>query len=285
MSAGVATAWRPGGQRERSFSLSPSEGWLTLVSAAVMVAVFAISLIEAAWTGNLAGSQGFLLWIGLLGFAIGTAGAKIGWGRWRTHLIGALVGGLLVPLVMGGLALGDQLGWGPSELAQRLVAALNVVTNVWDDLVVRGLSRTDEIHHYHLVFGVLVYGAGLLTGFTVFGHRRPLDAVVVVGLATLANMAITAHHQLYLLVIFSAAALFLLIRTHVFEEEAQDRRPIHRGRAARPRRHRVRRARGGGVDPAHVHGLVRPAAGPLVGPAAADAVVRGPPEEDRPAGR
>jgi transglutaminase-like putative cysteine protease len=219
VSAGVATAWRPGGEDERRISLTPAEGWLTLISAAVMVAVFAISLIEAAWTGNLAGSQGFLLWIGLLGFAIGTLGAKVGWGRWRTHIVGALFGGLLIPLVMGGLALGDQLGWAPADLARRIVAALNVVTNVWDDLVVHALSRTDEIHHYHLVFGVLVYGAGLLAGFTVFGHRRPLDAVVVVGLATLANMAITAHNQLWLLVIFSAAALFLLIRTHVFEEE------------------------------------------------------------------
>jgi hypothetical protein len=219
VSAGVATAWRPAGEDERRFSLTPAEGWLTLISAAVMVSVFAISLIEAAWTGNLAGSQGFLLWIGLLGFGIGTVGAKVGWGRWRTHFVGAIFGGLLIPLVMGGLALGDQIGWGPTDLAQRLVAALNVVTNVWDDLVVRALSRTDEIHHYHLVFGVLVYGAGLLTGFTVFGHRRPLDAVVVVGLATLANMAITAHNQLWLLVVFSAAALFLLIRTHVFEEE------------------------------------------------------------------
>jgi len=219
VSAAVATAARPAGDGDRRFSFSPAEGWLTLISAAVMVAVFAISLIDAAWTGNLAGSQGFLLWIGLLGFAVGVLGAKLGWGRWRTHALGALVGGVLIPLVMGGLVLGDQVGWGPTELGERLVAALGVLTNVWNDFVVRGLSRTGEIHHYHLVFGVLVYGAGLLTGFTVFGHRRPLDAVVVVGLATLANMAITEHNQLYLLVIFSAAALFLLIRTHVFEEE------------------------------------------------------------------
>ena len=104
-------------------------------------------------------------------------------------------------------------------MAYRLAEALRVMAAVWTDLVVLGLSRTNEIAHYHLVFGVLVWGAGMLAGFTVFGHRRPLDAVVVVGLAILANMAITDHDQLYLLVVFSAAALFLLIRTHVFEEE------------------------------------------------------------------
>ena len=39
-----------------------------------------------------------------------------------------------------------------------------------------------------MVFGALVWGAGLLAGYTIFGHRRPLDAVVVVGLALLANI-------------------------------------------------------------------------------------------------
>ena len=219
MSAGAVTAGRFGGEPGRRISLSPAEGWLTLVSAALMVVVFAISLIQAAWTGNAGGSQGFLLWVGLLGFAIGVVGAKVGWGRWRTHLVGALLGGLLLPLIMGGVELGDQLGWAPRDLAERLVEAHRVVTAVWNDFVVLGLSRTNEIAHYHLVFGVLVYGAGLLAGFTVFGHRRPLDAVVVVGLATLANMAITEQDQLHLLVVFSASALFLLIRTHVFEEE------------------------------------------------------------------
>lgn len=219
MSAGFATAGRLDVEPGRRFSLSPTEGWLTLVSAAMMVVVFAMSLIDAAWVGKGGGSQGFLVGAGLLGFAIGVVGAKVGWGRWRTHFVGALFGGLLIPLVMGGLVLGDKIGWSPPEMAQRFVAAYGVVTNVWSDLVVRGLPYTNQIAHYHLVFGVLVYGAGLLAGFTVFGHRRPLDAVVVVGLAMLANMAISDHDQLYLLVVFSAAALFLLIRTHVFEEE------------------------------------------------------------------
>jgi transglutaminase-like putative cysteine protease len=219
VSAGVVTAGRLGGEPGRRISFSPAEGWLTLLSAAAMVAVFAISLIEAAWTGNAGGSQGFLLWLGMLGFAIGVIGAKVGWGRWRTHIVGAVLGGLLLPLIMGGVELGDQLGWAPADMAYRLAEAHRVTSSVWNDFVIRGLSRTNEIAHYHLVFGTLVYGAGLLAGFTVFGHRRPLDAVVVVGLATLANMAITSHGQLYLLVVFSASALFLLIRTHVFEEE------------------------------------------------------------------
>ena len=219
MSAGVATVGRLEAEPGRRIPLSPAEGWLTLISAALMVVVFALSLIEAEWTGKSGGSQAFLIWAGLLGFAIGVTGAKIGWGRWRTHIVGALVGGILLLLVMGGVALGERFGWTPVDLATRFAAAVWVLNNVWTDLVVNGSPYTNQIAHYHLVFGVLVYGAGLLAGFTVFGHRRPLDAVVVLGLATLANMAITEHNQLYLLVLFSASALFLLIRTHVFEEE------------------------------------------------------------------
>src|SRR4029078_3790416 len=143
------------------------------------------------------------------------------WGRWRTHVIGALIAGLVLPLIVGGIVLGPNahVGWGPEDLCRGVIAALGVVRNVWSDLVVEGRSFTTQYAHYHLVFGTLVWGAGMLAGFSVFGHRRPLDAVVVVGLVILANMALTRHDQLTLIVLFSAAALLLLIRTHVFEEE------------------------------------------------------------------
>jgi hypothetical protein len=202
--------------------LQPAEGWLTLVSTAVMVMALGGSLQEAGWTPDAKrGAANFLPWVGLIGVAFGVAGAKVGWGRWRTHIVGALFAGLLLPLIMGGIALGPDadVGWDPHSLALRLVAALDVMQHVWSDLAVQGRPVTGQWSHYHLVFGTLVWGAGMLAGFSVFGHRRPLDAVVVVGLAILANMALTSHDQMSLLVLFSAAALLLLIRTHVFEEE------------------------------------------------------------------
>jgi transglutaminase-like putative cysteine protease len=219
MSAGVATADRqlPGSPRRIPFH--PAEGWLTLIATALMALAFAGSLVDAGWTPGTAGNNSFLLWVALFGLAFGVGGAKLGWGRWRTHLVGALFGGLIVPLIVGGIILGGQVGWDPRALAERLVAALAVMQDVWNDLVVSGNQRTNQYAHYHLIFGVLVWGAGMLAGFTVFGHRRPLDAIVVLGLATLANMALTGHDQLTLLVLFSAGALLLLIRTHVFEEE------------------------------------------------------------------
>ena len=201
----------------------PVEGWLTVLAAVVMVTTFGASLVEASWTlRDKSGDPGFLLYVGAVGLAFGFIAAKLGWGRWRTHLVGALFAGLLLPLIMGGLILearGTPVGWDPFGLAMRMGSAWAVVQTVWTELAVLRLPYTFQEGHYHLVFGALVWGAGLLAGYTIFGHRRPLDAVVVVGLALLANISLTKHDQLGLLVLFSAAALLLLIRTHVFEEE------------------------------------------------------------------
>lgn len=222
MTAGVIAAGARPAVQPRSIPLRPAEGWLTLFATALMVMVLGGSLQDAAWTPDTNNPDvNFLPWVGLIGVAWGVLGAKVGWGRWRTHILGATIAGLVLPLVVGGIALGPDanVGWDPHGMALRLVAMLDVARGVWTDLVIIGKSTTSQWTHYHLVFGTIVWGAGMLAGFTVFGHRRPLDAVVVVGLAILANMALTRHDQLTLVVLFSAAALLLLIRTHVFEEE------------------------------------------------------------------
>ena len=201
----------------RELSIRPVEGWLSLLTTAVMVVFVAFSIQDAGWTPGANGETNFLPWLAVTGLGFGVVGAKIGWGRWRTHLVGATFAGLLLPLVMGGVA--HSYGWDPHSLAERLAGAFIVMRNVWTDLVVFARPFTTEYAYYHLVFGAIVWGAGMLAGFTVFGHRRPLDAVVVLGLVLLGNMALTTHDQLWMLIVFSAAGLLLLIRTHVFEEE------------------------------------------------------------------
>jgi transglutaminase-like putative cysteine protease len=99
-------------------------------------------------------------------------------------------------------------------------ATATAVTNAWYDLAILDLAVTPEIGHYLLVLGIIVWSVGQFAAYSVFGHRRPLDAVIVVGLVLLANMALTVNDQLGLLVVFSVAALFLLARTHAVEEQA-----------------------------------------------------------------
>lgn len=203
----------------RDLPRSPSEGWLSMLATAVMLVMVASSLQDSNWTFGSSEDSNFLPWVAILGLAFGVGGAKVGWGRWRTHLVGATLAGLLLPLIVGGIILGHTAGWGIEDVGQRLDAMSRVARNVWLDLVVFGRPTTTESGHYYLVFGAIMWGAGLLAGFTIFGHRRPLDAVVVLGLLLLANMALTGHDQLLIIIAYSAGALLLLIRTHVFEEE------------------------------------------------------------------
>ncbi len=198
----------------------PAEGWLSLVAAALMVVAYGIAIDDAGWITARAGDTGYLPWLAVVGLAFGFSGAKLGWGRWRTHGVGAMFAGLVIPLVAGGAILGTpDLGLDPHALALRLAAIVHVVELVWRDLVIEGRPFTTQVAHFHVVFGAMVWGAGQLVGFTVFGHRRPLDAVVVVGLLLLANMVLTFHEQLPYLVLFTAAALLLLVRSHIFDEQ------------------------------------------------------------------
>ncbi len=200
--------------------LRPAEGWLTVAMVVLLVATLAWSLQDAGWVPESQGSTDYLIWLAIAGIAVEFVGAKSGWGRWRTHLIGALLAGLALPLLMGALVAASE--GEPVDLGNPLAmyaAAGNVAFNVWADLVRDGRPFTSQYGQYHIVFGALVWGAGMVASGAVFGRRRPLDAVVVVGLLLLANMGITDHEQLQFLVVFSVAALVLLVRTHTFDEQ------------------------------------------------------------------
>src|SRR5262249_8405056 len=149
----------------------PSEGWLTLVATISMVMVLGGSLQDAAWTPDANRPETHVLpWIGLIGVLWGLMGAKVGWGRWRTHILGSILAGLILPLTVGGIILGQNsgVGWDPAGVAERLAATTGVANKVWLDLVVQGRPFTTMWAHYHLVFGIIVFGAGMLAGFTVF---------------------------------------------------------------------------------------------------------------------
>jgi transglutaminase-like putative cysteine protease len=99
-------------------------------------------------------------------------------------------------------------------------ATATAVTRAWIDLAVLNRSVTIQTGHYLLAIGIIVWSVGQFAAYAVFGHRRPLDAVIVVGLILLGNMAMTANEQLPYLVIFSIAALCVLARAHAFDEQS-----------------------------------------------------------------
>jgi len=199
--------------------LVPAEGWLTLVFLGVMIISLGWSVDDARWVLGSDRLTDWLPLVGLAGVAVGFAGPKLGWGRWTTHLIGVGFAAIVLPIIAGGLILGDAVtGWGPVELGARYREAARVVYRVWVDLAIIGRPLTSEYGHYFIAFGALLWATGQVAAYAVFGHHRSLDAVIVTGLALLGNMTLTENDQLRIIVLFSVGALGLLARSHAYEE-------------------------------------------------------------------
>ncbi len=214
MSTFVAAERRVEGD-ERRIVTAPAEGWTTLGLVALLSLTFAWSLDDAAWVLGRPGLTSFLPWAVLLGVGWGFLSAKAGWSRWLAHLLGAIFGVLIVGVIVGSVLVGE--GWTPGT---AFVATADSTVEAWFDLTRRGLAFTQQVGHFMLVLGLLGWATGQFAGYATFGHRRPLGATVLVGAALLVNMALTRHDQFAFLVVYSLAALILLIRMHAVEERA-----------------------------------------------------------------
>ena len=220
---GVIASRTPAATRSliRRLVAGPVEGWVTLAAVALIVLSLAWSVDDAKWVRGIGAFTDFLPVVGFAGVAIGFAGAKLGWSRWTTHLLGVAFAAMILPIIAGGIVLGDTVqGFGMAALAARYHEAAEVVGRVWEDLAVLGLPLTSQYGHYLIALGALVWASGQFVAYGVFGHRRPLDAVIAIGLLLLGNMALTRNDQLHLVVLFSLAALVLLARSHALDEGA-----------------------------------------------------------------
>ncbi|MDP9483886.1 MAG: DUF3488 and transglutaminase-like domain-containing protein, partial [Chloroflexota bacterium] len=194
------------------YPLAPAEGWTTLGLVLLLCLTLAWSIDDASWVVGPRGLTDFLAWAVALGVGWGFLSAKVGWSRWLAHLLGATFAGLLVPMIVGARLID---GGGPVDWFQATAATC---FDAYLDLTYRGLQFTTEIGHFLLSLGLLAWATGQFAAYATFHHRRPLNAVLMIGLGLVANMSLTLRDQLPYLVIYSLAALFLLIRFHAFDE-------------------------------------------------------------------
>jgi transglutaminase-like putative cysteine protease len=195
--------------------IAPAQGWLALVLVGAMCAALAWSLDDAILVLGDPDVTDFLFWTALGGVAIGALGPIVGWGRWTTHLIGACFAALLTPLLVGWVLIPD--GANPGVLFARTTEA---AVTAWIDLVVNRELSTFQYGHHLLILGLIVWASSQFASFAAFGHRRPLNAVIAIGLLLVGNMALTTRDQTLYIVIYSVAALFLLVRFHTFDEQS-----------------------------------------------------------------
>lgn len=199
----------------RRIPLKPRDGWVTLGLVLLLCLSFAWSLDDALLVLGKDDYTDFLAWTAVGGVLLGFVGATVGWGRWRTFLIGALFAALVTPLLVGSVLI--PAGAAPGDLFRA--TAEDVVT-AWRDLIVEGDLSTRAYGHHLLLLGLIVWGSSLFASFAAFGHRRPLNAVILIGFLLVANMSLTVRDQLVYLVLYSLASLFLLIRFHTLDEQA-----------------------------------------------------------------
>ena len=196
--------------------LAPAEGWLTLGLAFLICLTMALALDDARWV---LGRGTFLDYLPLAaagGVLTGFIGAKVGWGRWLTYLVGALFAAIIVPLFAGTSAFP-----GGAPLDQLFTATAASAVAFWVDVVILDQATTSQFVHYVYVLGLFVWGTSMFVSYATFGHRRPLNGIALVGVLLVGNMALTRNDQLLYLILFSLASLFLLIRAHAFDERAE----------------------------------------------------------------
>jgi hypothetical protein len=190
----------------------PAEGWLTVGLVLLLVLPVTWSIEDARWVLGNGNLTDFLPWAIVGGAASGMLGAKLGLGRWRTHLLGAVAAALAVPILVGAV-LEPAAG-----ISGSFQATAESAVQAFVDLAVLNKTVTQEYGHFLLVLGLICWATGQFAGYATLGHRRPLGAVFVTGLVLLSNMSVTIQEQLEYLVIFSLAALFLLVRLHADDE-------------------------------------------------------------------
>ena len=192
----------------------PEEGWIVVALTVALALILAWAIDDPAYVNGRGALTDSLPYMAVAGLLIGMVGPKVGWGRWTTHLVGAIFAALVIP-VLAGWAMVPGLGVGD---AFRFAA--NGTIEAYLDIAWRGLPYTSQEVHYILVLGGLLWGTTQFLGYAVYGHRRPLNGVIIAGLLLLANMTLTSRDQLGHLVAFTAAALFLLIEMHAFDERS-----------------------------------------------------------------
>ncbi len=195
-------------------SIAPAEGWISLALVAAMALSVAWSLDDAALVLGRGEWTDFLAWAALGGVAAGFLGARAGWNRPLAHLIGACFAAVIVPLMVGSVL---DITRTP---AGRYEAAAASMVNAALDFAVDNLPVTRQTGHYLLVLGGLCWANGQFAASAVFRHGRPIGPIMVLGAILVANMSATLHDQIWLLVLFSLASLFLLTRLHALEEQA-----------------------------------------------------------------
>lgn len=204
----------------------PEEGWFSLPIVALLAGSMAWSFADARWILGRDDLTSFLIPIGLAAALWGYLSSRFRLAPWLVQAMGCVIGAFVVVE-----AVGSSLPTAQPGLVGWFQATTNSVTGAYLDLVWRHMSFTTQAGHFALALGVLVWATAQAASYDIFGYRRSVNGVLLLGVVLLANMVLTRNDQYAALVVFSAAALGLLLMAHSADQrESWIRRRIWRGR-------------------------------------------------------
>jgi transglutaminase-like putative cysteine protease len=191
----------------------PDEGWLSLILILTLAGTMAWSIADARWILGRDDLTSFVIWIAIAASLWGYLSARSGVSPWIAQVSGAAVGAFVLIEVVGASVPGAEGG-----LGGWFQATANSVAQAYLDLTWRHQIATTQLAHFSLVIGIVVWGTAQAASYDVFGYHRAINGVLLMAVVLLANMALTVQDQFLALVLFSAAALALLLRAHAADE-------------------------------------------------------------------
>jgi hypothetical protein len=206
--------------------LRPEDGFASLPLVLVLTATMAWSIADARWILGENGLTSFLVWVAMAAALWGYVSARLDLPPWLAQGLGCLVGAFVLIEAVGASLPGAEpslVGW--------FQAAASSFAQAYLDLTWRHQVSTVQTAHFSILLGVLVWGTAQAASYDVFGYHRSVNGVLLLAVVLIANMALTPNDQYLDLVIFSAAALVLLLLAHAADERSSWlRHRIWRGR-------------------------------------------------------
>jgi transglutaminase-like putative cysteine protease len=193
----------------------PDEGFLSVALVLALAGIVGWSIADARWILGRDGLTSFLIWMGLGGAFWGYASAQLRIAPWQAQALGCVVGAFVILEAVGSVLPGAKPG-----LDGWFSAAATSIVKAYLDLSWRHQLSTVEYGHFCLLLGILVWGTAQAASYDVFGYHRTVNAVLLLAVGLIGNMALTTHDQYQALVIFSVAALALLLVAHAADERS-----------------------------------------------------------------
>jgi transglutaminase-like putative cysteine protease len=196
--------------------LYPRAGWLSLGLLVVMALALSWSVQGAAWLEQMDYLVPLGIWAVVIGGLLGMLRTTIV----ATIPLGALAGAALLIWMIGG-----EYYTAFDDLTRLMVLRGDLIE--WTSIVL-GTGYPPQMSPYALGLGVLIWATAFTAAHAVFRHHRVLDAILLMGVALIANLWATLTDLFGHLLLFVIAALLLWLRSSlVTRQDGWQRRRVN----------------------------------------------------------